>query len=437
MSSHHPSEFDTATTDSVASSPRSDHPPRHRSHDDPPPRLRFMCSFGGKILPRPHDNQLRYVGGDTRIVAFNRHTTFSALLLKLSKLAGTPNITVKYQLPSEDLDALISVTTDEDVENMMEEYDRSALAGLGSKTARLRLFLFPAGDDSGTARATSIGSLLDGSSRRDWFLDALNGGGAAGLERGRSEASSIVSEVPDYLFGLDNPDEPKTKARPFSHDSVSVSDPGSPLPPVSSPFCSTSSAPCVQSVPDLPPVKTKLDNPIPVAETKEIQFQPENFAETGEQVASQSTGYAGNPMWPYAPNVHFSGPAVQQLPVYYVQGPGPPANLPGQPIPIRATYVHQFPTANGQVRVGYPHPGSGFGQVFGGGMRPMVPQMDPYEMGGGRVVHEGVNQQQQQQVYFGRNAGMVPGYPGLMVPPGEELQRTASDPIVGRVSRSP
>jgi hypothetical protein len=37
-------------------------------------------------------------------------------------------------------------------------------------------------------------------------MDALNGG-VSGLERGRSEASSIVSEVPDYLFGLDNNSE--------------------------------------------------------------------------------------------------------------------------------------------------------------------------------------------------------------------------------------
>lgn len=81
MTSHplHPSEFDT---DSVASSPRSDH------FHEAPPRVRFMCSFGGKILPRPHDNQLRYVGGDTRIVAVHRSISFPALLLKLSKLSG-------------------------------------------------------------------------------------------------------------------------------------------------------------------------------------------------------------------------------------------------------------------------------------------------------------------------------------------------------------
>lgn len=84
MTSLHPSELDT---DSIASTPRSDHPSNDQT------RVRFMCSFGGKILPRPHDNQLRYVGGDTRIVAVQRATTFSSLLSKLSKLSGKPNTT--------------------------------------------------------------------------------------------------------------------------------------------------------------------------------------------------------------------------------------------------------------------------------------------------------------------------------------------------------
>ena len=82
MTSHLPAvELDI---DSVNSSPRSDHFSSHEFQS----LVRFMCSFGGKILPRPHDNQLRYVGGDTRIFAVNRCVTFSALLIKLSKLSG-------------------------------------------------------------------------------------------------------------------------------------------------------------------------------------------------------------------------------------------------------------------------------------------------------------------------------------------------------------
>lgn len=90
---HYPAEQVSATVDSTVSSPRSDHPSidNNRVYDETTAqaRVRFMCSFGGKILPRPHDNQLRYVGGDTRIVTVLRHnTTFSSLLSKLSKLSG-------------------------------------------------------------------------------------------------------------------------------------------------------------------------------------------------------------------------------------------------------------------------------------------------------------------------------------------------------------
>ncbi|XVE87913.1 hypothetical protein DITRI_Ditri19aG0026600 [Diplodiscus trichospermus] len=396
MSSHHLSELDS-TTDSVASSPRSEHHAHHDAHT----RVRFMCSFGGKILPRPHDNQLRYVGGDTRIVAVHRNTSLSALVAKLSKLSGIGNLSVKYQLPNEDLDALISVTTDEDLENMMEEYDRLA-QNQNPRLARLRLFLFSQGDDS---RASSISSLLDGSVNREhWFFDALNSGAnASGLERGRSEASSIVSEVPDYLFGLENSDEaqprdPKLKTRQLLHENVSVSDPGSPAPVVSSsPFCSTSSASIVPSMPDLPPVKTKPDSPEPVLESK--QSQAESFV---EQPVSQPMTYSGP--------VQHGNPQVQV-----------------QPVQIRAQYVQQYPTSAGQISVGYHQPVPGVGQIY----RPVAP-LDPYDPAL-RVVPDGVK----QPVYYGvRNA--VPGqvYPGMVVPGGEELGRSGPDITPRRISNS-
>ncbi|KAH7429840.1 hypothetical protein KP509_09G068200 [Ceratopteris richardii] len=58
---------------------------------------------------------------------------------KLEKLFG-PNLCFKYQLPNEDLDTLISVTCDDDVENLIEEYDRNEAR---DGTSRLRAFLFP------------------------------------------------------------------------------------------------------------------------------------------------------------------------------------------------------------------------------------------------------------------------------------------------------
>ncbi|KAK9056354.1 hypothetical protein SSX86_027444 [Deinandra increscens subsp. villosa] len=348
---HYTAEHGSAAVDSSGvSSPQSDNlsVDNIRVYDDTTAqaRVRFMCSFGGKILPRPHDNQLRYVGGDTRMVTVLRHnTTFASILNKLSKLSGTTDICVKYQLPNEDLDALITVTGDEDVENMMDEYDRLAH---NNKTARLRIFLFPT--DSSLSRASSISSLLDGSIKREhWFLDALNGG--TSLERGRSEVSSIVSEVPDYLFGLDHPDDPKPKTKHLvNNDNVSVSDPGSPAPRMSSPYCSTSSSlgpTTAPPVPNLRPVKTKLDNPTPVvSEPKEMVT--EHFAEANDPTIVKQTDYTGQPMY-YIRRTSSPAP-VQEMPFYYMHPPGsmPQENIPVHSVQIRGQYGQQFIVPPGQ-----------------------------------------------------------------------------------------
>ncbi|XP_027159170.1 uncharacterized protein LOC113760690 [Coffea eugenioides] len=429
MASHYPAtDLDSAATDSVTSTPRSI---QHNVHDDnlvaQPPRVRFMCSFGGKILPRPHDNQLRYVGGDTRIVAVNRHTSFSSLLTKLSKLSGTSNFSIKYQLPNEDLDSLITVTTDEDVENMMDEYDRLVQT---HKSARLRIFLFPSDSDS---RTSSISSLLDGSIKREnWFVDVLNGGSGRGpgLERGQSEVSSIVSEVPDYLFGLDTSDDApresnsKLRSKSILSETHPGSDPGSPAPVVSSPFCSTSSslAPAsVPAIPDLPPVKTKPVNPVHSSEPSREAPVEAVVVEGGEIAVPQQTGYTSNPMW------HYPGRTVQSVPFYYVQGPVRAGNVP---VPIGAPYVQQMPVPPGQVPLGFNHhPVSSLGQVYAGGGR-QITAVDPMS---GRIVTEGVN----QPVYYGvRNAGMVTTYPGMGVSGAEEIQGPGLDVKMGRVSQS-
>ncbi|CAI0406917.1 unnamed protein product [Linum tenue] len=448
----HQADLDSsAAGDSVASSPRSDVNAPFSQQD---PRVRFMCSFGGKILPRPHDNLLRYVGGETRMVAVHRSTTFASLVSKLAKLSGLPAVAVKYQLPNEDLDALISVSTNEDVENMMEEYDRVAL-NLNPRSARLRLFLFPKeGELDPNSRTSSISSLLDGSTNREhWFFDALNSGRT--LERGRSEASSIVSEMPDYFFGLENPDENqppqrggggehRLRSKPVFNDSVSASDPGSPAPVVSSsPYCSTSSVaapptstiPSVSSIPDLPPVKTKPEPPEPVVVRRQYS-EPIPEAQLQQQQQAPP-GYAMQ----YVPESHYSGPPsgpVHHIPVYYVPGQG---NVPVQQVQYRPQYVQQpqYAVPQGQMQgVGYhqvpanmgQQVQAGMGQVYGG----MRPAMDPYE--GARMVSDGMNQ---QQVYYGvRNANPVmtgPGHPGMMMAPsGEEMQKGMVDPKTGRIS---
>ncbi|CAH2071705.1 unnamed protein product [Thlaspi arvense] len=438
MASILPPELDN---DSMASSPRSEY--------DNQPRVRFMCTFGGRILPRPPDNQLCYVGGDNRMVAVHRHTTFASLLSKLAKLSGKSNISVKYQLPNEDLDALISVSTDEDVENMMDEYDRIA-QNQNPRSSRLRLFLFTkniAGEDDNDSRASSISSLLDSSvNREQWFLDALNlgssaaaaasnGGSGRGIDRVRSEVSSIVSEVPDYLFGLDNFDEtapphelrdrdPRAKIR---REVSTLSDPGSPRRDIPSPYGSTSSAPVMRSpTPELPPVQIKPESPEPVS-TPKADPQPEQVI--------QQTNHPVNSQWQYSP-----GPQVHyQSPVYYVPGSVQPGNHMVQqgnhmvqqgnhmvqPVQMPGQYIPQYH----HVPMGYHHqpqhhqiPGPVPGQVYGGAVRPVMMAVD----GVNRTAYYGMKTPGQVQMYH--------QHPGMVVPGVEEQYRPEPDSDPGRAS---
>ncbi|XP_034707636.1 uncharacterized protein LOC117930914 [Vitis riparia] len=104
-------------------------------------KVKFLCSFGGKILPRPSDGKLRYVGGETRIIRMNKDISWQDLLQKTMTIYNQSH-TIKYQLPGEDLDALVSVSCDEDLQNMMEECN--VLEDGGSQ--KLRLFLFSSSD---------------------------------------------------------------------------------------------------------------------------------------------------------------------------------------------------------------------------------------------------------------------------------------------------
>ncbi|KAL5762165.1 hypothetical protein ACOSP7_018429 [Xanthoceras sorbifolium] len=99
--------------------------------------IKFLCSYGGKIIPRHADGKLRYHGGETRVLAVNRSISFAELLLKLGELCGTA-VSLRCQLPTEDLDALVSITSDEDLANLIEEYDRAASP---PSSVKIRAFL--------------------------------------------------------------------------------------------------------------------------------------------------------------------------------------------------------------------------------------------------------------------------------------------------------
>ncbi|KAL2235039.1 UNVERIFIED_CONTAM: hypothetical protein Sindi_1236100 [Sesamum indicum] len=283
--------------ESLDSSPRSRHTDSWDA-DPPPPqppqKLRLMCSYGGHIVPRPHDKTLCYVGGDTRIIVIDRHTSLSDLHHRLSKtLLHNQSFSLKYQLPNEDLDSLISVTTDEDLENMVEEYDRLNSAGGGLKPGRLRLFLFP-------KTSSNIEQLLvetASTKSDDWFFNALNGKAStlsvAASDRGFSETSSV-----NCLLGLDDDlvgkasavgkdPEAQTEASKIggngnansvaNHDVHSV--PDSPMLETTSSFGSTSSSP---SMANLPPIRVHVEeNPKVGGLGIEEQFQQISVGATG------------------------------------------------------------------------------------------------------------------------------------------------------------
>ncbi|KAL3527013.1 hypothetical protein ACH5RR_011669 [Cinchona calisaya] len=147
-------------------------PPPSSTATDPlptaPPKLRLMCSYGGHIVPRPQSKSLLYAGGETRIVALDSRTAASSLSVLSAHLSKTlfnnRPFHLKYQLPNEDLNSLISVTTDEDLQNMLEEHDR--ISTLSSATpSRIRLFLFP-------VKPESLGSVLLDPKADSWFSDA-------------------------------------------------------------------------------------------------------------------------------------------------------------------------------------------------------------------------------------------------------------------------
>ncbi|XP_057977016.1 uncharacterized protein LOC131164079 [Malania oleifera] len=198
----------TSYPDSGDSSPRS----REIDFENPPPwedqppsnyKVKFMCSYGGKIHPRPHDNQLSYIGGETKILAVDRSMKFSTIIAKLSALCET-DVSFKYQLPGEELDALISVTNDDDLEHMMHEYDR--LFRASAKPARLRLFLFSVNPPvPGT-------EFPDAKSDRERFMDALNSGPAQQIDPASLPAGGPPNNV-DFLFGLDKGVPPPTAVK--------------------------------------------------------------------------------------------------------------------------------------------------------------------------------------------------------------------------------
>ncbi|WOK94057.1 hypothetical protein Cni_G02759 [Canna indica] len=131
---------------------------------------KFLCSFGGSILPRPLDGRLRYVGGETRIMTVSRNVSYEDLLARVRVLFDGVSV-IKYQQPNEDVDSLVSVVNDDDVTNMIEEYDKLSTAGDG--VVWLRIFLFSQIQDHDQVAATAHFDTDERENERR-YIDALN-----------------------------------------------------------------------------------------------------------------------------------------------------------------------------------------------------------------------------------------------------------------------
>ncbi|KAI4335444.1 hypothetical protein L6164_014088 [Bauhinia variegata] len=155
-------------------------------------RVKFLCSFLGSIMPRPQDGKLRYVGGETRIVSVPRDINYEELMSKMRELYEGATM-LKYQQPDEDLDALVSVVNDDDVVNMMEEYDK---LGSGDGFTRLRIFLFSHFDQDGSSHFIE-GQGDEGDTERR-YVDALNNlNDASDFRKQQQLEFSMINAVED------------------------------------------------------------------------------------------------------------------------------------------------------------------------------------------------------------------------------------------------
>ncbi|XP_075502050.1 RAF-like serine/threonine-protein kinase 20 isoform X1 [Primulina tabacum] len=132
-------------------------------------KVKFLCSFGGKILPRPSDGTLRYVGGQTRIISIRRGASFGEFVQKMIDICGQ-SVVIKYQLPDEELDALVSVSGPDDLENMMDEYEK-LIERSSDGSSKLRIFLFSPSEIESPV-PIHIGDFQDSGQK---YVEAVNG----------------------------------------------------------------------------------------------------------------------------------------------------------------------------------------------------------------------------------------------------------------------
>ncbi|WCJ38129.1 Protein kinase superfamily protein with octicosapeptide/Phox/Bem1p domain [Euphorbia peplus] len=205
----------SASAISVPKSARSSNFCELNDSDRPQPgKMKLLCSFGGKVLPRPSDGKLRYVGGETRIFSVCKNLTWEELVKKTKCICTQPH-SIKYQLPGEDLDALISVSSDEDLQNMIEEsHGLETLVG----SQRLRIFLIPLDESKKTSSfeaaniqqdspnyqyVVAVNGIIDASHKKN---SGGHGSASEDIQPAKNslQSPSFRKDSPPPLFPLEN-----------------------------------------------------------------------------------------------------------------------------------------------------------------------------------------------------------------------------------------
>ncbi|GMI66149.1 hypothetical protein like AT5G16220 [Hibiscus trionum] len=190
---------------------------------DPPPssakKLRLMCSYGGRIIPRSQTKSFYYFGGENRLLTIPTTDntfitlTLSSLTIHLSTfLRLTTPFILKYQLPNHDLDSLISISTDDDLQIMLEEHKRLSSSST-AVSSRIRLFLFPVGNGDKAE--------LTHPKRESWFIDALRSARVGFVGESGEQAESIPLET-SSSFGSTSSSLSLSSLPPIKHSPDSI-----------------------------------------------------------------------------------------------------------------------------------------------------------------------------------------------------------------------
>ncbi|PWZ52694.1 hypothetical protein Zm00014a_027269 [Zea mays] len=121
--------------------------------------MKLLCSNGGRFQPCGPDGELRYVGGETRVLVVPRTVSFRDLAARLAEMAGgsVQVRAIRHRLADEGVeDVIVTVTCDEEVAHMRDEYDRLRAT---RPAARFRVYVTTTASSSsaGSKTATTAG----------------------------------------------------------------------------------------------------------------------------------------------------------------------------------------------------------------------------------------------------------------------------------------